>query len=262
MSISVIIVFFLTAAAVILGIINWIHLLSISSKASELEQEINKKAQEFDNLKKEKLSFAPANPVIEVDDTPVQEVVESQLSTEPIQVMRNVGGSFERAEKHIFKPAEYKPSSSELNLNTLEISPEPQVFTEKTSQADPVLFSSADPFISDSEVLATVNEQPETEGHLPLAVFQLYSESAKDADFNSLWKNISSLLQSNIKSEIGIDFTGINFLYDKELTYLCKIHQIAASAGSKILFLNCDPELIFIISKYPELSPLILKKNL
>lgn len=262
MSISVIIVFCLTAAAVFLGIINWVHLLSISSKASELEQEINKKAQEFDNFKKEKISFAPVNPVIEVDDTPVQEAVEPQLSTEPIQIMRNVGGSFERAEKHIFKPAEYKTSSSGINLNVPEISPEPQVFTERISQADPAQFSSSDQFAADSEVLATVNDQPETDSHLPLAVFQLYSESAKDADFNSLWKNISGLLQSNIKSEIGIDFTGINFLYDKELTYLSKIHQIVASAGSKILFLNCDPELIIIISKFTELSPLILKKNL
>lgn len=53
MNVLVIVVFCLTGTAIILSVVNWIYLLSLSSKTSELEQEINKKAQEFDNFKKE-----------------------------------------------------------------------------------------------------------------------------------------------------------------------------------------------------------------
>ena len=46
---------FFSAVSILLGIINWIYLSSTSSKMSVLEEEIEKKAKEFDAIKKEKL---------------------------------------------------------------------------------------------------------------------------------------------------------------------------------------------------------------
>ncbi|HEX3019129.1 MAG TPA: hypothetical protein VHP36_02460 [Chitinispirillaceae bacterium] len=260
MNILIIIVFCLTGTTIVLGVASWIYLLSISSKISELEQEVNKKAQEFDNFKKEKLSSAQNTTIIPVVDTPIQETTEQVLSNEPIQVMRNVGGSFEKADKHTFKTV----SATPLNNGTPEDYPEIRSNTIRSvspaSIQDSIL-SKDDPK-PDNEIMATVDEQPQPASPPPLTILQLYSQSAKDADFNNLWKNISTLLQSNVKFEIGIDFSGINFLYDKELAYLTKIHQIVTSAGSKIHLLNCDNELITILGKSSQLANLILMKDL
>lgn len=258
MSVLVIMAFCLTGTAVIFSVVNWIILLSLSSKINELEQEIDKKAQEFDNLKKEKSSLT--KPLVHVVDTPAVDVTDPITSDEPIQVMRNVGGSFERAEKPVLKPAEYKPSPNEIYAAAPEIT-ESQVHTCDINLNESIPLSSPNQIGMENEVMATISEQPEFENHLPLTTFPLYSESAKDADFNNLWRNIYSLLQSNIQSEIGIDFTGINYLYDKELGYLLKITKIIISAGSKVHFLNCDTELVSIMSKYSELS-FYIKKNL
>jgi len=256
MSILVIVAFCLTVAAVVFNVVNLIYLLSLSSKTSELEQEIIKKSQEFDNFKKEKSSTP--NKVIQVVDASTQEMTEPAVSDEPIQIMRNVGGSFERADNPVHYPEEFKPDSSEITA-TPEIYT-PQANIENTILTEQIPFSSPEPEM-ENEVMATINEQPEPESQLPFVSFQLYSESAKDADFNNLWKNIYSILQSNIQMEIGIDFTGINFLYDKELAYLSKIQKIIASAGSKVFFFNCDSELVSILSNFSDLSSHI-KKNL
>ncbi len=247
MSTLVIVVFCLTAAAVIFSVVNWIYLLSLSSKTSELEQEIDKKTQEFDNFKKERSS--PTSPVVQMVDVAANESNVPEVSDEPIQIMRNVGGSFEKAENPYHMPAESNPSS----VVAAPGHSQPQVYSDNTRLTEPSPFFSPDPPEMENEVMATISEQLEPENQLQLATFQLYSESAKDADFNSLWKSIHSLLQSNIPTEIGIDFTGINFLYDKELAYLSKIQKIITSAGSKVHFFNCDPELVSVMSKYPDL---------
>lgn len=258
MSVLVIVVFCLIGTVIIFSVINWIILLSLSSKINELEQEIDKKAQEFDNLKKEK--FSSTKPLVHVVDTPAVNTTDPITSDEPIQVMRNVGGSFERAKKPVLKPAEYKPSPNEIYTAAPEITGS-QVHTGDINLNESIPFSSSNQTGMENEVMATISEQPESENYLPLTTFPLYSESAKDADFNNLWRNIYSLLQSNIQSEIGIDFTGINYLYDKELAYLLKITKIITSTGSKVHFFNCDTELVSIMSKYSELS-FYIKKNL
>lgn len=257
MSVLVIVVFCLTGAAVILSVVNWILLLSLSSKTSELEQEIDKKAQEFDRFKKEKSS---SKPTVQVIDTPAVDAIDPVTPDEPIQVMRNVGGSFERAENSVPWSSEYNPSPNETYAASSEIAGF-QVYTNEISQTESTPFYSPSQPEIENEVMATISEQPEPENQLPFATFQLYSESAKDADFNNLWKNIHSLLQSNIQTEIGIDFSGINFLYDQELDYLLKIKKIITSTGSKVHFFNCDNELTSLMNKYPELS-FHIKKNL
>ncbi len=256
MSVLVIVAFCLIGAAVIFSVVNWIFLLSLSSKINELEQEIDKKAQEFDNYKKEKASST--KPLVHVVDISAVDSTDPIISDEPIQVMRNVGGSFERVEKRVCKPPEFIPSQNEI-YSTAPDNNGYQSNTDNISQNESFPFSPPNQSEIENEVMATISEQPESENHF--ATFRLYSESAKDADFNNLWSNIYSLLQSNIQTEIGIDFTGINYLYDKELAYLLKITKVITSAGSNVHFINCDTELVSIISKYSELS-FHIKKNL
>jgi hypothetical protein len=88
------------------GISNWIHLMSVSSRASRIETEIEKKTLEFDALRKDKQAGAPA---VSGPDTSPKTLAEAMtgitspeeptgLDTAAIQVIRNVRGTFENAQ--------------------------------------------------------------------------------------------------------------------------------------------------------------------
>lgn len=258
MNILLIIIFCLTAIAVILTVSNLFYIVSVSVKSNELEQEINKKAMEFDNLKKERSSVPHPEQPISTEQIPEQNYQEpSSLSEDPIQIMRNVGGSFEEADK----PSHLKHTQPEMvNSNNdfyPAVNPNEQLMSNSNGlDVIPVINNYSTPEY-ETDILATVNETESAEDHY--IILQLYSESAKDADFESLWKKVSVLLQSVDTSDIGIDFTGINFLYNKEINWLIKIYQITSNLNKRIHLLNCDEELVSILSNNMQLKPLIQK---
>jgi hypothetical protein len=89
----------------------------------------------------------------------------------------------------------------------------------------------------------------------------LYSDAAHDADFPGLCKMISQIISTRKKPDIKIDFSGIQFIYDKELQYLEKIHHIIKERGGKLLFINCSPELSEFLGRNPDLLSLIKKTH-
>ena len=70
-----------------------------------------------------------------------------------------------------------------------------------------------------------------------------------------------SQIISTEKPDIKIDFSGIQFIYDKELQYLEKIHHIIKERGGKLLFINCSPELSEFLGRNPDLLSLIKKTH-
>ena len=85
----------------------------------------------------------------------------------------------------------------------------------------------------------------------------LYSDAAHDADFPGLCKMISQLISTRKKPDIKIDFSGIQFIYDKELQYLEKNSPYYKERGGKLLFINCSPELSEFLGRNPDLLSLI-----
>lgn len=259
MNLIILIVLCLCSAALILAVFNSIYLHAVSGRTAELEQEINKKAQEFDNFKKEKQAAIQNKSIIPAADVPLADIGETVYSNEPIQIMRNVHGSFKEAEKltipvehHFADKAAPHPSDHGSTL------PDPLNDPIPPNVDYPELYSNNEP-----DIMATVSENSfgYTATDEP-AIIKLYSESAKDADFNYLWKTVSEHLQSQNTAAIYIDFTGINFIYEKEIQYLLRIYHIALTAGINITFINCDPELISLFNQYEQLQHLIQKKDL
>ena len=104
-----IILFSLTGISLIITAGVWIYQHSLSSKINELEHEIEKKAQEFDIIKKEHSTIPHPQPIINFSEEPV--AVNSTPDYTPnldmnyqIQIIRNVRGSFQTATDTIEPP--------------------------------------------------------------------------------------------------------------------------------------------------------------
>ena len=93
-------------------------------------------------------------------------------------------------------------------------------------------------------------------------IFPLYSDITKDADFVSVWKSLSKSLANENTSAFKIDFSGINWILDKEIGYLEKMGQIVSQQNGSLSLINCSFEIAERLSANPFLAPLIEPKNL
>jgi anti-anti-sigma regulatory factor len=82
----------------------------------------------------------------------------------------------------------------------------------------------------------------------------LYSNAKKDTDFAAVWKQLSEILPGTPVPRIAIDFGNVMFLYDRELQYLEKFRDVVLQAGGTIAFVNCEAELVAILSTNPRLA--------
>ena len=87
---------FLAVLSIVLGIINWMYLSSTSSKISALEGEIEKKAKEFDAIKKEK--FQQQTSLQAPADNSGQSASFAGQENPAIEIVRNVRAEFRQAE--------------------------------------------------------------------------------------------------------------------------------------------------------------------
>lgn len=235
--IAILVVFVLS---LILTIVDWISFRSVSIKISNLEIEIEKKAQEFNNLKKEHAS----SQLVETQTDKLENSPQEYSTNQEIEIVRNIRGNFENTESH---------SNSHLQeqfTNTNPSESQPQRNTPNSEPDQPIENNDAD-------ILDVVGDnQTQVFAQEPI-VFRLYSDTIKDADFAKLWKLTTEVLSTEFAPNLAIDFTGINFIYDKELGYLEKIAEIISHQNGSLVFYNCDNELASLIMKRPILAPLI-----
>ena len=283
-----IIIIFVLVLSVVLSIVDWIYLTSLSSKCLFLEGEIEKKTTEFDSLKREKYSsdISPSGSisVIESNEPLTTDSVQQTNSAEDtIQIVRNIRGNFEQSEHFTHSIENFEtpsqPHPSTLQNHTLSVSQAlptletKQVFpyhSEKSEnnqddestapQSQPDTFGEPkndrlyDDTLNCSQTPSPIQTSPpntETDILCPL-----YSPTLRDADFQFLWKQITEVLKVRQKPLITIDFTNINFIYDKEMDYLEKINYLIADQGGILHFINCDNELLTLFQKKPLLYSL------
>jgi hypothetical protein len=212
---------FLSMLSIALGTINWIYLSSTSSKISALEGEIEKKAIEFDAIKKEKSqqhssTFAENTAP---GENPDRSASFTGQENPAIEIVRNVRAEFRQEEAAVQQPmADQGPRTGFV----------------KQQAFSPVAH----------EALPPGNE-------IKIALF---SQAKKDTDFAAAWKKLSEGLPGTPDAHVKIDFTNVMFLYEKELLYLEKIREVVSSARGRITFVNCHPELRPIISSRRSLA--------
>jgi hypothetical protein len=243
------------ATTVVLGILNWLYLSFIGSKVAQLENEVEKKALEFESAKKERLALTQAAK----NALPLQEKTEtaaSQSDSPQIEVVRNVrGGGFDHVDMDM--DSHHKHNHADQDYQSSE--PAIQHPSYQMPQSENLMPIAAKPF---DETFEPTTFGPEMESHSvpPASHFvtvALYSKAKQDTDFTAAWKTLSEQLASLQSPNVHFDFTGVLFLYDRELQYLEKFKDVVLRAGGKVSFVHCDNELLNILRNRPTLAPLV-----
>jgi hypothetical protein len=262
-----------TALSLLLAIIGWIVLASLSSKTVLLEEEIEKKAKEFDAIRKEKSSnrHHTERTVSVIESPEVAETnqnipqTEEPTAEDTIQIVRNVRGTFEKTEQFTrpIHPAPLPPQE-DIGASYPPIEPEPALVA--TTSGRPMVVETAAQQESPYPPVGVTPpppppQYPPVSPRPPTAagpvVLRLYSEATHDADFQALWKNLSALFETNPSPRVVIDLSGINYMYDKEMDYLEKIKYLSAGRNGSLEFIHCDRELRTLLSRRPELSSIV-----
>gem|GEM_PF-1317600 len=291
----IIVIISITVVSVILAIIDWIHLASLASKTTLLEQEVEKKAIEFDALKKERSSnighggatiiespeTIPDGPTPSMDDT------SAPSTSDTIQIMRNVRGTFQKQAEIIpckegsveyqiqsvaeQEPLQQTPSYAAAASPTQPLPPNP--IHHQHAMNIPNAPDTASLYLTEDykRQFATAAQNPESSQY-DLSVshparkpssgagairIALFSENTKDADFQALWNGITSILETRPQPSVAIDMRNINFMYDKEMDYLEKINYLLSAQGGKLSLMNCDAELLALLNNRPALRSIV-----
>ena len=192
-----------------------------SNRIAALEEAIEKKTKEFDLLKKERQSSV-SQPYSKSSD----KFEPPHDSARPSSIEGQSGPQIEIVRSY------------PTGFQTVEVegmtTPEVLDVVDKNSPPD-----SQFPFMNDSIEIV------------------LFSETKKDTDFVSAWKELSSHLVVASQPQVVINLRNVMFLYEKELNYLEKIKDIVEKARGSVKFINCHDELLSILSKRPALARLL-----
>lgn len=271
-----IIVISITAVSVFLSIVDWVYLASLASKTTLLEREVEKKSLEFDAIKKERYaaqnsSEGSASVIESNEPTPGSTLPSVMGSDDTIQIVRNVRGNFEQTEPYIQHIQDFSPqppvfrSPSPSNSAPHEY-PDHYETVSQVNRSQKLPDNRLQPSIeTDKFSLPPVGSDNSSDAitmQQHACILKLYSETTKDADFQTLWKEITAQLQTRQNPHIIIDLAGINFMYDKEMDYLEKIKCLLAGRGGSLGFINCDHELLALFDNRPQLRSIVQQKAL
>ena len=271
-----IIVISIMVVSIFLSIVDWIYLASLASKTTLLEREVEKKSLEFDAIKKERYtsqspSEGSASVIESNEQLPGSTFPPLVESGDTIQIVRNVRGNFEQTEPYTQHIQDYPPQQPAFNPTPL-LNGAPQ---EYPAPYETTLQSKRPQELPDNKLQSPVetdtfslppieiNNPPDiTTSQQNSCILKLYSETTRDADFQTLWKEITAQLQTRQHPYIIIDLAGINFMYDKEMDYLEKIKQLLTGQGGSLGFINCDHEILVLFDNRPQLRSIVQQKAL
>jgi hypothetical protein len=219
---------FLALVTIFLGISNWIFLASLSTKISQLEDEIEKKTSELETLKKERQSGSSLQFKGNQQSTDrIDQEGYSDSGSQQIEIVRNIRGEgFENYDKDAGHDHEYPQTPPAAEAAAAE---------------------------QQSDVLDVVDENAAA-SRSDTITLPLFSNAKKDTDFATAWKHLVEILQSRPTSRIAIDFSNVMFLYDRELLYLEKFRDTILQSGGTVIFVNCETELKENVRKNPGLA--------
>jgi len=244
------------AISVILVIINLVYHLRISSRLTNLEEDVEKKSLEFDALKKERAAGhgsgnTQGSPVdlvgthTRIFEAPVftettpQPADENPIEEGSIQIVRNVGGTFETTEKTI-----HGQDYSDQSAATGESVVHPEVKT--TPEQAPVQPPAA----------PALSQTPKSAKPAEGVVIPLFSQVINGPDFNQLYKALVEALKKS-PATVTFDLANIESLSDGELDYLEKIKASLVNQHRPLALINCPGNLAALMQRRPAIASLI-----
>ncbi len=258
---------FLALAAVILGAVNLRTFLTTSSRISLLEDEVNKKASEFDALRNRHNSI-PAGGHESLPDGYDEENRASEQepddhsehfdASEGIQIVRNVRDPYANTneERASGIPVTTPPVSAPIPQTSPEpaLTAPPEMPPETGAHKVPL---SPDPMPAAAASPVTQTPLPPRSTHSSkrdIITIPIFSEAKKDADFPYAWEALASQLQNARAPRVHIDFDRVLFLYEEELQYLEEMKRMIEAVSGSLKITNCDKELAPAILNHPTLA--------
>ena len=235
---SILQIFFVIIAVLTISIIcivlNIIYHAKIIARINNLEKDIEKKTLEFDVLKRERTTGqsiahqeSPLDNHTHVFELPVsqeepQPIEESVFEEGSIQIVRNVGGTFQTTDAiihgHGHQPTptepDNAPSRPKPNLTPV---PPPRVLRPAPPPAGTVI--------------------------------PLYSSAAKGPDFNRLYQSLLEAMKKSADPAIAFDFSGVESLNDGELEYLEKTNLSLVNSRRTLTFVHCSENMAALIRR-------------
>jgi hypothetical protein len=268
--------------SIVIGIGNWISLSLTSSKIAYLETEIDKKTREFDILKHERLAPSDTMPpkVIASSYDSAPEPVSSGKADDgsQIEIVRNV------------RSGVTAPDQSVLSRET-PMSPAPQVAGQLSQQPSappgqqpPAPPGQQPPAPPGQQPPVAPEQQPAGAWNMPIAslghpsesiaetkpdsddragpygnalTIQLFSPSARCADYANAWKKLTESLPHMPQPYIVIDFNGLVRLSKQELEYLEQFLEMTLSYGGVLEFRRCNSDVAAVLQGHQGLGPLV-----
>jgi hypothetical protein len=220
--------------------VNLIYHIKITSRLNNLEKDVEKKTLEFDALKKGRSAgqFAvhrdsPVDRHTKVFEMPLSQSVAQAVEENPveegsIQIVRNVGGTFETTDTVI-----HGNGYSETLAETGDTAALPNI---KAAPIPPSAAPSSPP--------AGI-------------IIPLFSKTVRGPDFSQLYKSLVDAIKTFPNQAIAFDLSGIESLNDGELEYLEKVYLSLANQHRSLVFLGCSGNLVPLIRRRPQIAPLI-----
>jgi hypothetical protein len=266
------IIIVITVLSISFSIAAWIFLANISSKTNLLEREIEKRSLEFDTLKKERLNerHPPTGASVIESTEPIPDNSNPTIpSNDTIQIFRNVRGTFEHSvQSDDIAPVNNESVQQESSPNNptgvpsaparsnMMQPPAKSSFVNESSIPPPPPTTIEQIQMPPIDIRKAAPGQPVT-STAPSMTLPLYSDVTKDADFQTLWKKITTILQTYPNPQIVIDLSGIIYLYEKEMDYLEKINYLICNQGGSLTLINCEKDLLTLINRKQHLGSIV-----
>lgn len=135
--------FVFAVIVVIFTVVEWFHLLSLSSKICKLESIIEKKSQEFDQFRREKTTTIQSHTLVPQQTDYIEPPAEKYDNSDQIQVIRNVHGTFK--------------DTSLTDVNGLEVTPFQQNTPAQSQRITLYLYSNVSKDADFSSLWNTLN---------------------------------------------------------------------------------------------------------
>lgn len=206
--------------------LNFLHAGTLARNVSVLEDEVEKKGQEFDGFRK-KTSGAPdqysgtQRPNEDIGAA-FSESPAAQTGTEQFEVVRNIRAAYEQAE------------ASHLEQQVVDFhSPDPTPRHPVSPDSSPA---------------------PSPLGN----TIRLYSPTQGKADFHGAWNTLKSILSSQKTHDTFVfDCSRLENLEDGEISYLERFVQVARQSRNRSTIVGCTPKLSQVLKNRPTLTQLV-----
>lgn len=221
----------LALAAVVLGVLNLMTLSRIGAAINSIEQEIEKKALEFDAIRKDRLSGLSNAP-----SSMEEHITESAITS------GSAGGYGDSGQIQVFR-----------NVRTIQFdgNPVPSGISTESAGSSQQFGAVSSGVLPQPAPVNTPDNQNQMAGagegassmaqeHGQPQIIPVFSPRNRYADYAAVGEMLQHAIQTTRSLLIVLDFNCVSQISHPELTYLRQVVAYVQSCGRSVILINCQ----------------------